>query len=65
MSNFLIKYNNCLSNDKILTKNTTVARETDLQIKIAKNTQTSLWAIFKTGKKELENKNGKRGMRNL
>ena len=33
MTNFLIKYNSCVS---------TIARETDLEIRIAKNTQTSL-----------------------
>ena len=33
MTNFLIKYNSCVSK---------IARETDLEIKIAKSTQTSL-----------------------
>ena len=33
MTNFLIKYNSCVPK---------IARETDLEIKIAKNTQTSL-----------------------
>ena len=42
MTNFLINYNSCINNNKILTKNTTVARETDVKIKIAKITQTSL-----------------------